>query len=185
MASAKISDRNMLSARTSFGLKVWSEETVSAVVFASDICAEQAQWIQGLFCLVNGDIAPDAETVGKYVGVTGSYDKIVSARNSNLAEAKGCEVSALRGVWAKGTISKGVKVLCELRPYNDIMGMDSADGMEIINAQVPQAEILTYATDLTSITGGLGSFTISYSHYEEVPNQIAEKIIAEANVQNG
>lgn len=63
--------------------------------------------------------------------------------------------------------------------------MDSADGMEIINAQVPQSEIQTYATDLTSMTGGLGSFTISYAHYEEVPSQIAEKIIAEANLQNG
>jgi elongation factor G len=66
-----------------------------------------------------------------------------------------------------------------------VMGMDSADGMEIINAQVPQSEIQTYATDLTSMTGGLGSFTISYAHYEEVPSQIAEKIIAEANLQNG
>lgn len=66
-----------------------------------------------------------------------------------------------------------------------VMGMDSSDGMEIINAQVPQAEIQAYATDLTSMTGGLGSFTVSFSHYEEVPSQIAEKIIAEANVQNG
>jgi len=65
-----------------------------------------------------------------------------------------------------------------------VMGMDSSDGMEIINAQVPQAEVLSYATDLTSMTGGLGSFTVSYSHYEEVPGQIAEKIIAEANAQN-
>lgn len=65
-----------------------------------------------------------------------------------------------------------------------VMGMDSIDGMEIINAQVPQAEIQSYATDLTSMTGGLGSFNISFSHYEEVPGQIAEKIIAEANSQN-
>ena len=65
-----------------------------------------------------------------------------------------------------------------------VMGMDSTEGMEIINAQVPQAEIQSYATDLTSMTGGLGSFTISFSHYEEVPGQIAEKIINEANVQN-
>lgn len=63
-----------------------------------------------------------------------------------------------------------------------VMGMDSMDGLEIINAQVPQAEILSYATDLTSITGGLGSFSVSFSHYEEVPGQIAEKVIAEANV---
>jgi elongation factor G len=65
-----------------------------------------------------------------------------------------------------------------------VMGMDSVDGFEVINAQVPQAEILSYATDLTSMTGGLGSFNISFSHYEEVPAQIAEKIVAEANAEN-
>ncbi|MDR0477743.1 MAG: elongation factor G [Desulfobulbaceae bacterium] len=59
-----------------------------------------------------------------------------------------------------------------------VMGMDSDGKSEIINAQAPQAEILSYATDLTSITGGLGSFTVAFSHYEEVPAQIAEKIIA-------
>ncbi len=62
-----------------------------------------------------------------------------------------------------------------------VMGMDSVDGLEVINAQVPQAEVLLYATDLTSMTGGLGSFSMSFSHYEEVPAQIAEKIVAEAN----
>ncbi|MBU1565883.1 MAG: elongation factor G [Proteobacteria bacterium] len=65
-----------------------------------------------------------------------------------------------------------------------VMGMDSSDGMEIINAQVPQAEVQLYATDLTSMTGGLGSFSLAFSHYEEVPGQIAEKIIAEAIAQN-
>ena len=59
-----------------------------------------------------------------------------------------------------------------------VMGMDSDGKSEIINAQVPQAEILSYATDLTSMTGGLGTFTIEFSHYEEVPAQIAEKVIA-------
>ncbi len=66
-----------------------------------------------------------------------------------------------------------------------VMGMDSADGLEVINAQVPQSEILSYATDLTSMTGGLGSFNISFAHYEEVPSQIAEKIVAETNKDNG
>ncbi|HBT97774.1 MAG TPA: elongation factor G [Desulfobulbaceae bacterium] len=59
-----------------------------------------------------------------------------------------------------------------------VMGMDSDAKSEIINAQAPQAEVLSYATDLTSMTGGLGSFTVVFSHYEEVPAQIAEKIIA-------
>lgn len=66
-----------------------------------------------------------------------------------------------------------------------VMGMDSEEGLEIINAQVPQSEVLSYATDLTSMTGGLGSFTINFSHYEEVPAQIAEKIVAEANTDHG
>ena len=61
-----------------------------------------------------------------------------------------------------------------------VMGMDSADGLEVINAQVPQSEILQYATDLTSMTGGLGSFSISFSHYEDVPAQIADKVVAAA-----
>jgi elongation factor G len=65
-----------------------------------------------------------------------------------------------------------------------VMGMDSADGFEVINAQVPQAEILSYATELTSMTGGLGSFSISFSHYEEVPAQLAEKIVAEAEAKS-
>ncbi len=62
-----------------------------------------------------------------------------------------------------------------------VMGMDSDGKYEIINAQVPMAEIQTYANDLTSMTGGLGTFSISFSHYEEVPGMIAEKIIAAAS----
>ena len=66
-----------------------------------------------------------------------------------------------------------------------VMGMDSIDGLEIINAQVPQSEILSYATDLTSMTGGLGTFSISFSHYEEVPAQFVDKIVEEAGLENG
>lgn len=60
-----------------------------------------------------------------------------------------------------------------------VLGMDSAAKHEVINAQVPQAEILLYALDLTSMTGGRGSFTVQFSHYEEVPAHLAEKIIAD------
>ncbi len=62
-----------------------------------------------------------------------------------------------------------------------VLGMDSTDKFEVINAQVPQAEILLYATDLTSITHGRGSFSCRFSHYEQVPAQLAEKIIEEAS----
>ena len=64
-----------------------------------------------------------------------------------------------------------------------VMGMDSDEKNEIINAQVPMSEIQVYATDLTSMTGGRGSFTVSFSHYEVVPSQIAEKIVAERAVE--
>ncbi len=51
----------------------------------------------------------------------------------------------------------------------------------IIEAQVPQAELYKYATDLRSSTQGRGSYTMEFSHYEEVPAKLSEKIIAERN----
>jgi elongation factor G len=64
------------------------------------------------------------------------------------------------------------------------MGMDADARHEIIIAQVPMAEIQRYATDLTAMTGGLGSFAVVFSHYEEVPAHIAEKIIAASDKQH-
>ncbi|MGR0482881.1 MAG: elongation factor G [Candidatus Electronema sp. V4] len=59
-----------------------------------------------------------------------------------------------------------------------VLGMDSNSRREVIRAQAPQAEVQLYGPDLTSMTGGRGSFTVKFSHYEEVPQQIAQKIIA-------
>ncbi len=61
-----------------------------------------------------------------------------------------------------------------------VMGMDSAGKLEVINAQTPMAEILRYAPDLNSITAGRGSFKTEFSHYEEIPANLAEKIIEQA-----
>ncbi|MEN8246580.1 MAG: elongation factor G [Thermodesulfobacteriota bacterium] len=58
-----------------------------------------------------------------------------------------------------------------------VLGMDSAGKNQVINAQVPMSEFLTYAPDLRSMTGGRGMFTMEFSHYDEVPVQMAEKII--------
>lgn len=60
-----------------------------------------------------------------------------------------------------------------------IMGMDSQGKSEVINVQVPMAETLEYSPELTSITGGRGTFSVELSHYEEIPAQIAEKVITE------
>ncbi len=59
-----------------------------------------------------------------------------------------------------------------------VQGMNPGGGVNVIEAQVPQAEILRYSIDLKSITQGRGSYKASFSHYEEVPAHIAEKIIA-------
>ncbi|MBA2569867.1 MAG: elongation factor G [Chloroflexi bacterium] len=58
-----------------------------------------------------------------------------------------------------------------------VLGMDSADGMQVVRAHVPQSELFTYATELRSLTGGRGTFRASLDHYEEVPAHVAQKII--------
>jgi elongation factor G len=60
-----------------------------------------------------------------------------------------------------------------------VQGMTPGDGINVIDAQVPLAEMLKYATDLRSITQGRGSHTLEFSHYEEVPQHIAQKLISE------
>jgi elongation factor G len=62
-----------------------------------------------------------------------------------------------------------------------VLGMDSKGKNQIIKAQVPLSEFLTYAPDLRSMTGGRGIFAMEFSHYDEVPAQIAEKIIENIN----
>jgi elongation factor G len=47
-----------------------------------------------------------------------------------------------------------------------------------VRAQVPMAEMLTYESTLRSMTGGRGGYSMEFSHYEEVPSQLAEKVVA-------
>ncbi len=54
------------------------------------------------------------------------------------------------------------------------------NGLTVIDAEAPLAEVLRYATDLRSITQGRGSFEMQFDHYDEVPAHIAQKVIAEA-----
>jgi len=60
-----------------------------------------------------------------------------------------------------------------------VLGMDSQDGTQYLRAQVPQAEMFHYATELRSVTQGRGRFSQHLDHYAEVPHTIAEKVIAE------
>jgi len=58
--------------------------------------------------------------------------------------------------------------------------MSRQGDLTVIEAQAPMAEMLRYAVDLRSMTQGRGSYTIEFSHYEEVPSHLAQRIIAEA-----
>ncbi len=62
-----------------------------------------------------------------------------------------------------------------------IIGVEAKGKNQIVKAVVPMAEMLKYAPDLRSMTGGRGTFTMEFSHYEEVPVHIAQKVIEQAN----
>ena len=62
-----------------------------------------------------------------------------------------------------------------------IQGIDPAEDMQTIRAYVPMAEVLNYAADITSLTGGRGMFVMEFDHYEDVPDHLMKKIIDEAN----
>lgn len=66
-----------------------------------------------------------------------------------------------------------------------IQGMDNKAGKTVVKAQVPMAEMLTYGTDLTSMTQGRGSFSLEMDHYDVVPQAQQEKIIAAAKAARG
>jgi elongation factor G len=61
-----------------------------------------------------------------------------------------------------------------------ILGMEQLGNMQVIRAVVPQAEVFKYSSELRSRTGGSGSFELEFSHYEEGPHQITQKVIESA-----
>ena len=61
-----------------------------------------------------------------------------------------------------------------------VQSTDQRGNTSVIKAQVPMAEMLDYASVLTSLTGGKGAFHMEFSHYEEVPAQLRDKIVEEA-----
>ena len=61
-----------------------------------------------------------------------------------------------------------------------ILGMTPADRVTVIEAEVPQSELLRYAQDLRSLTQGRGSYSMEYDHYEPVPANLEPKVIEEA-----
>src|SRR3954463_13599101 len=66
-----------------------------------------------------------------------------------------------------------------------VLGMDTADGHQIVQAHVPQSELFSYSTELRSMTRGRGTFTATLDHYEEVPQHLAERVIDEHRKEGG
>lgn len=64
-----------------------------------------------------------------------------------------------------------------------VLGMDTKGHTQVIKSRVPMSEVLKYAPDLRSITSGRGEFHMEFSHYEELPGHLAEKVVKEAKAR--
>jgi elongation factor G len=65
-----------------------------------------------------------------------------------------------------------------------VLSMDSAGGdLQTVIAEAPLAEVMTYARSLSSITGGQGSYTFEFSHYDVVPGNVMQEIISKAQLK--
>ncbi len=65
-----------------------------------------------------------------------------------------------------------------------VQSTNSRGSTSVIKAQVPMAEMLEYASVLTSLTGGKGAFHMEFSHYDELPAQFRDKVVEEARAAN-
>jgi len=63
-----------------------------------------------------------------------------------------------------------------------VMGMEGGDGTQTIKAKVPLEEMYKYVNELKSITGGRGTYTMTFSHYDVVPSNVAQAIIEKAKL---
>jgi elongation factor G len=66
-----------------------------------------------------------------------------------------------------------------------VLGVNAKGNYQVIEANVAMSEMLSYVPDLNSMTGGRGVFTMEFSHYEEVPAHLTEKVIAQAKKEKG
>jgi elongation factor G len=64
------------------------------------------------------------------------------------------------------------------------LGTEAVAGMTEVRAEVPMAEVLSYAPDLRSLTGGQGEYTLEFLRYEELPAHLAGKVVAKAREED-
>lgn len=94
-------------------------------------------------------------------------------------EAKPCLLEPIMNVEVSAAAEAAGEVIGDLNGRRGrIVGMEPDGEVVIVRAQVPMSEMLTYESSLRSMTGGRGSYSMEFSHYEEVPSHIAEKVVA-------
>lgn len=98
-----------------------------------------------------------------------------------MAVAKPALLEPIMNVEVQGPVEFAGDLMGDLNTRRGrISGMDTKGATQIIRAQVPMAEMLSYQSDLTSMTQGRASFSMEFDHYDYVPQPQAEKIIATA-----
>lgn len=122
----------------------------------------------------------------------GSYHSVDSSEMAfkvagSLAFKKACEKAGIALLEPIMTISVSVPdsfmgdVIGDLSSRRGkVLGSDAQGGVTEVKAHVPMSEILRYAPDLNSMTGGQGTFSMEFSHYEECPPQVTEKVVADS-----
>ncbi|MGH9407639.1 MAG: elongation factor G [Terriglobia bacterium] len=98
-----------------------------------------------------------------------------------MAQAKPCLIEPIMNVEITVPDNYSGDIMGNLNGRRGrIQGMDAKGGSAVVKAQAPLAEMLSYASDLTAMTQGRGTYSMEYSHYDYAPPQIAEKVVAAA-----
>jgi len=126
----------------------------------------------------------------------GKYHDVDSSDMAFQMAGSKALMSAFRDPKAKPVLLEPVwslEVVCPEENGGDVMGdvsrrrgkvqgMENKGSKQVVKGTVPFSELLDYSPALESMTGGRGSFTMAFSHYDELPSHLGEKIIAQAKV---
>jgi elongation factor G len=94
-------------------------------------------------------------------------------------EARPCLLEPIMNVEVSAPAENAGDVIGDLNGRRGrIVGMEPEGESVAVKAQVPMAEMLTYESSLRSMTGGRGGYSMEFSHYDELPGQLAEKVVA-------
>jgi elongation factor G len=94
-------------------------------------------------------------------------------------EARPCLLEPIVNVEVSAASEAAGEVIGDLNGRRGrIVGMEPEGEVVIVRAQVPMSEMLTYESSLRSMTGGRGGYSMEFSHYEELPSHLAEKVVA-------